>query len=86
MLEAQRLLLFFLLFLLHLLSFTYYVRREEEEKATGFHFSHGAHTMADMTVSVIERIKSSDPTYRKCRESHWIEQFEVLRKGVNKKR
>ena len=63
-----------------------YVRREEEEKATGFHFSHGAHTMADMTVSVIERIKSSDPTYRKCRESHWIEQFEVLRKGINKKR
>ena len=42
--------------------------------------------MADMTVSVIERIEYTDPTYRKCKESHWIEQFEVLTKGINRKR
>ena len=63
-----------------------YVRREEEEKATGHHFSTSGHSMADMSVSVVERIKSSDPFYRKVRESHWIEQFETLRKGLNRKR
>ena len=63
-----------------------YVRREEESKATGHHFSTSGHSMADMSVSVIERIRSSDPFYRKVRESHWIEQFESLRKGINRKR
>ena len=55
-------------------------------KATGHHFSTSGHSMADMSVSVIERIRSSDPFYRKVRESHWIEQFESLRKGINRKR
>ena len=42
--------------------------------------------LSNMSVSVIERIRSSDPFYRKVRESHWIEQFESLRKGINRKR
>ena len=63
-----------------------YVRREETGQATGNHFSLPGHSMADMTISVLERITTSDPMYRKVRESHWIEQFEARRKGINRRR
>ena len=42
--------------------------------------------MADMTISVLERISNPDPAYRKERESHYIAQFESFRKGINRKR
>ena len=63
-----------------------YVRRQETEKATGHHFSQPGHNMSDMSISVLERIRQSDPQYRKERESYYIEQFEALRKGINRKR
>ena len=63
-----------------------YVRREELDKATGFHFNKPNHQISDMTISVLERITSSDPQYRKTREHYWIEQFELLTKGINRKR
>ena len=63
-----------------------YVRRNEVEKSTGHHFNLPGHDMSHMRISVLERIRSSDPQYRKRRESFWIEQFELLRKGINRKR
>ena len=63
-----------------------YVRRKELDKATGLHFNKPGHQISDMTISVLERITSSDPAYRKEREKHWIEQFELLYKGINRKR
>ena len=63
-----------------------YVRREEVQKATGSHFNQPGHQMSDMSISVFERINNYDPQYRKTRESYWIEQFDLLRKGINRKR
>ena len=63
-----------------------YVRRQETDKATGHHFSQPGHNMSDMSISVLERIRQSDPFYRKERESYYIEQFEAMRKGINRKR
>ena len=63
-----------------------YVRREETSQATGFHFNQPGHKMSDMSISVFERINNHDPQYRKTRESYWIEQFDLLRKGINGKR
>ena len=63
-----------------------YVRRKELDKATGLHFNKPGHQISDMSISVLERITSSDPAYRKEREKHWIEQFELLYKGINRKR
>ena len=56
-----------------------YIRREKLEKSTG-------HDISDMSISVLERIYSTDPLYRKIRESYYIEQFESLTKGINRKR
>ena len=63
-----------------------YVRREEIDKATGHHFNLPGHNMSDMSISVLERITSYDPQYRKTRESYRIEQFDLLRNGINRKR
>ena len=63
-----------------------YVWREETYKCTGHLFNLPGHSEADMTISVVERITSTDPNYRLEREKHWIEQFELLRKGINRKR
>ena len=62
-----------------------YVRREENT-ATGHHFNLPGHSMSDMSISVLERIRSYDPQYRKTRESYMIEQFDLLRNGINRKR
>ena len=63
-----------------------YVRRQETDMATGSHFNLPGHSMADMTISVLERISNPDEQYRKERESHYIEQFEAYRKGMNRRR
>ena len=61
-----------------------YVRNQKE--ATGHHFNLPGHSQSDMSISVLERIFSQDPQYRKTRESYHIEQFELLKKGINRKR
>ena len=63
-----------------------YVRRKEMDWAKGQHFNLPGHAMADITISVLERIRQTDPAYRKQRESDYIEQFETKRKGINRKR
>ena len=63
-----------------------YVRRKENDRSTGHHFNLPGHNMSHMTISVLERINSSDPQIRETRESYWIEQFELLTKGINRKR
>ena len=39
-------------------------------KETGLHFSPPGHNIANMTVTVIEKVKKSDILYRKERESY----------------
>ena len=54
-------------------------------KATGEHFNLPGHKMADMEVSILEKIHSKDPQYRKAREKMWIERFNTKYKGLNRK-
>ena len=63
-----------------------YVSRKEEDKATGKHFNLPGHSAADMEVLVMEKIHQSDAFYRKEREHHHIQDFDLVRKGLNGKR
>ena len=63
-----------------------YVRREEISKSTGEHFRSKGHSMADMTISVLEQVKEKNTYYRECRESNWIQSFNLKFKGLNRKR
>ena len=55
------------------------------EKSTGEHFNKPGHTMADMKVTILEKVKSQDPQLRKIRESLFIQKFNTRNKGLNKK-
>ena len=62
-----------------------YVRNKKEEKATGAHFNLPGHTIADMKITVLEKIASEDPQMRKLRESYFIKKFGTNYRGMNKK-
>ena len=62
-----------------------YVRNREIEKSTGEHFNKPGHTMADMKVTIPEKVRSQDPQLRKVRESLFIQKFNTKYKGLNKK-
>ena len=63
-----------------------YARREEVTKATGGHFNLPGHQLSDMSISVLESVKEKNVFYREGRESFHIENFNLQRKGINRKR
>ena len=62
-----------------------YVHRNEQDKATGKHFNLPGHSSADMEVIALQKIHQSDAFYRKEREHHHIQNFNLVRKGLNGK-
>ena len=63
-----------------------YIRNNNQKQATGRHFNLPGHKSSHMKISVLERVHRNDLRYREERESHWIEQFNLVFKGMNKKR
>ena len=62
-----------------------YVYNEHLNQATGEHFNSKGHLVADMEVTILEKIFSRDPQVRKERESLFIKKFNSKHKGLNKK-
>ena len=63
-----------------------YVKSANLTQPTGNHFNLPGHTLSNMKVTVLEKCKENNPTYRKIRESYFINQFNTTAKGLNKKR
>ena len=61
-----------------------YIRNSDLLIATGEHFNQRGHSLSDMRVTILEKNYSSDPNYRKERESMWIRKFNSKYKGMNK--
>ena len=53
-------------------------------KSTQEHFNLPGHSLSDMTLTVLEIVKSSDDVYRKEREKYCIRKFNTYYKGLNK--
>ena len=62
-----------------------YVKNSHLNQATGEHFNLPGHAISDMEVTILEKVFSKDPQFRKTRESMFIEQFNTKYKGMNKK-
>ena len=62
-----------------------YIRNKDLSQATGRHFNKAGHTAEHFTIQVLESINTSDAMYRKSRESLFIQQFDLKRKGMNGK-
>ena len=63
-----------------------YINRCEHDKPAGRHFNLKGHSAADMEVLVLEKIHQSDAFYRKEREHVHIQNFDLVRKGLNGKK
>ena len=61
-----------------------YVRNQHLDKATGLHFNLPGHTLADLTVTVLEQSKRNNDPYRKQREEYHINRFNTFYKGLNR--
>ena len=60
-----------------------YIRTKKIDKTTGQHFNSPGHSLANMTVTILERVKKEDIFYRKERETYHIRKFNTYYRGLN---
>ena len=63
-----------------------YVTNQVTDKSTGDHFNSPGHSLSDMQVSVIERVKRKGTEYRKEREHFFIRKFDTYYNGLNRQK
>ena len=56
-----------------------HVNNKQTKRATGYHNNLPGHTVADMKVTILEKVKYSTISYRKQREKLLISQFDTFR-------
>ena len=59
--------------------------QENTQAPVGVHFRAPGHSYADVSFIPIEKIRSRDSMVRKVRESYYIQKFNSVRSGLNKK-
>ena len=63
-----------------------YVNNKHLHKATGEHFNLPGHSVSDMTIIVLEKIRRKDRHYRELRESMHIRDFGAKHSGINRRK
>ena len=61
-----------------------YINRKDTRYATGEHFNQPGHSLHNMKGTILEKVKSNDPLYRKEREKYFIQKFNSYHKGMNR--
>ena len=61
-----------------------YVVNKTTERATGAHFNLPGHSLSDMKITVLEQVKFKDESYRKERETYFINKFNTYHTGMNR--
>ena len=59
-----------------------YVTRNTKD-ATGRHFNKPGHTLGNMSITILERVKSNDPLNRREREKYHIRKLNSYNQGMN---
>ena len=62
-----------------------YVANHDTTKTTGAHFTLPGHSLSNMKVTILEQVKKDDDLYRKQREQYFIQKFDTMNRGLNKK-
>ena len=63
-----------------------YVSRKELDKAVGEHFNKPRHNIEDMIPTVIEKVQPSNDNFlRSRREKYWINKYQAIDYGANKR-
>ena len=53
-------------------------------KATGSHFNERGHSLSVMEITILEKVFSDNPQFRKQREKMYINKFNTRYKGLNR--
>ena len=61
-----------------------YVTNQILSTPTGEHFNLPGHSLADMNMLILEKVRSRDDLYRKEREKYFIRKFNTYYRGLNK--
>ena len=61
-----------------------YVNTKNLSKTTGAHFNEKGHSISDMEITIIEKLFTEDPQFRKQREKMFIQKFNTRYRGLNK--
>ena len=61
-----------------------YVQNQDTTKATGEHFNSPGHSLADLSITILEKVKKNDDLYRKEREKYFIRKFNTFYRGLNR--
>ena len=54
------------------------------EQATGEQFNLPGHSISNMKVTIVERVKKNDDQYRKEREKYFINKCNTFYRGINR--
>ena len=61
-----------------------YVNNKDETTATGQHFNSPGHSLSDLSITILEKVRSNDDLYRKEREKYFIRKFNTFYRGLNR--
>ena len=61
-----------------------YVNSIFPTKATGIHFNKPGHNLANIKITIVEKLKKDDGAYRKERERFLINKFNTYYRGINR--
>ena len=63
-----------------------YVTNLVKSQPTGLHFNLPGHSLANLTITILEQAKRNNEEYRKEREKYFIRKFNTYYKGMNRQR
>ena len=61
-----------------------YIVNRHLTEAIAEHFNLPGHSLANFSVTALEKVKVINPLYRKEREEYFITQFNIYHNGINK--
>ena len=61
-----------------------YVKSKNINQPTGEHFNLPGHTLSNMNILILEKVKNFNTNYRKEREKYLIRKFNTYYNGMNK--
>ena len=61
-----------------------YVNNKILNQPTGQHFNLPGHSIANMTITIVEKVRKPESLYRKEREKYHIRKFNTYYEGMNK--
>ena len=56
-----------------------------DDTATGEHFNSPGHSISDLSITILEKVKRKGEAYRKEREKYFIRKFNTFYRGLNRK-